>query len=199
MNLKAGVIEVKLVEVEGTIVARASVLVHGAKEIRFEVPLEPELRDIRDDVATVASRAADTLLALVRDIAPYADDDPRGHTTVPFDTDVERRRKEAALSKLMQIGTTSLMSMQESHSLASPLINEFLLSVTPEQQQQLIENTLSPQQLQMLSPTPHAYERGGAIDGGRRDQFEMCGRCGFDKHNLVHMRHDDAEDRWVPL
>lgn len=98
MNLNAGVIMVQLVEVDGVTIARASVMILGNEQARFEVPLAPELRDVRDDVANVASRAADTMVALVRDLKPDAND------IAPM-TDAD---KQVAMDKLFQTGVTVL-------------------------------------------------------------------------------------------
>lgn len=78
MNIQAGLIHVTLVDIDNVITARADVLVEGTRAARFEVPLDPELRDIRDDIATVTARAADTMIALVREIEPYKVSPPGG-------------------------------------------------------------------------------------------------------------------------
>lgn len=76
MNINAGRIAISLIEVENTIQAVAHVIIEGDITATFSCPLDPELRDVRDDIASIASRAADTMIALIAKIEPYKDKPP---------------------------------------------------------------------------------------------------------------------------
>lgn len=74
MNLRAGMILVTLAsDDQGAPSVRAQVLIEGSTHAEFGAPLDPQLLDVRDDIADVVARAADALIGAVRLMPPYED------------------------------------------------------------------------------------------------------------------------------
>lgn len=75
MNLGAGFVLVHLLPADdkGPVRCRALVYIEGSPHAEFGCPLDPAMLDVRADVGEVCARAADSLVALVREIAPYGD------------------------------------------------------------------------------------------------------------------------------